>query len=332
MSFLQNTKSELARRKLLLALFQLQEEQKLQKKKQHESKMRRLEKKEQADRKRKRVNENHFVDDKQMYFGVDLSPNSPGLTLLDNCNEDGTWSCSMFFLPQAVKDLWDAPHEVQHPAWSIQSESCQLSSSLHVKIQPFEKTVQKNIKKKYPSSSSSSSIAYYKYIARMVYQQIHDLVQDRTQKLETFVDPQPPRKKRKRNDDEVSNPSEERETKKIRIYVGMEQYAMNVDPAQCNRLFQIHETGGMLKMLLDDDHLSCEMIHITENKKKFCGKGLGHATKEEMIEVFHRKHLPTLELYSLFGREKTQKKINPIDDLVDSYSLAVFLFFHHHEV
>lgn len=82
------------------------------------------------------------------------------------------------------------------------------------------------------------------------------------------------------------------------------------------RLFQIAENCAVLKYILNINGYNFQSIAPSANKKYLSGKG--NANKELMCQSFINK--TGLKLHEHFNSSKID--VSPVNDLVDSYSLA----------
>jgi Holliday junction resolvasome RuvABC endonuclease subunit len=382
-----------ANRKINLQLFQLQEKERKRKERKKQRKIKKQVEKKKKETIRFQNNIDNHIDDPQIIIGLDLSPKSPGMTVLDNCNSTGQWRCNSFFIPQSVNK--DHIGIVRRTIPKCKFESCSffLETSLELSIRPLTNQVQSDIKEEY---KQKEEICYYQKIASILVDQIEiilknpefwDYKEEKKQKQDFILvkkrktaTPENPKKEKEiQNQEQQENRQDEgpalkrQKTSldsfaatssssssfssssssssfsssfssfsssssssfsfskhKPKVWIALEDYAMFVDPKQCQKLYQVHELGGVVKAMIVDRGWHYETLNILQNKNLFSGNG--HASKQLMIYHFHQKiNKDILNLYTIFNRAVTQKKTNPIDDIVDSFALASFCLLQHHE-
>jgi Holliday junction resolvasome RuvABC endonuclease subunit len=105
--------------------------------------------------------------------------------------------------------------------------------------------------------------------------------------------------------------------------VGIEGYSFSFGFKKTSSQSTLMELGGIIRMLLST-HGHCTIELSPSNVKNlFCG--IGNAKKLQMYECYqNRFHLPKMEL--LIGLKSDKNKLsNPIEDLVDSFAVAISL-------
>lgn len=99
-------------------------------------------------------------------------------------------------------------------------------------------------------------------------------------------------------------------------YIGLEGYAMGAK----GKVFHIGENTGIMKHLLWQHGLSCEIIAPSVIKKFAFGKG--NAKKEQMQESFISE--TGIDLKAKL--QQTQKQWSPSGDIIDSYYIAQYMW------
>lgn len=105
--------------------------------------------------------------------------------------------------------------------------------------------------------------------------------------------------------------------------VGIEGYSFSFGFKKTSSQSTLMELGGIIRMLLSTrGHVT---IELSPSNVKNLFSGIGNAKKIAMYKCYQtRFHLPKMEL--LIGlKSDTNKLSNPIEDLVDSFAVAISL-------
>ena len=102
----------------------------------------------------------------------------------------------------------------------------------------------------------------------------------------------------------------------VETKVYLEGYSMGSK----GKVFNIAENAGLLKYHVWKLGIPLITVPPTTNKKFFSGKG--NSDKDKMEEAFRTK--TGVDLYQVFGFDRTTKVLSPYNDIVDAYALAQY--------